>query len=279
MLYFYSFCCLIGKNSEYQLKTCLNYLLKSLDHHVKDYEFIVYTNFNININHPKLIYREYYDKTIDKLYNNVWLNLSFNKINIYKDLYDEKGIDYIWIDLDTIISYDISYLNEVDNFFVVHGGNSERNHWITENDFYVKDRYYIQGAVWKINIRLYKIFMELLKELKSKNLKLCYDLQSLFAYYIYKTINQNVNENGINVLGLNYKPNTINGLGIWSNKSYISEHSNITAFNNLNWHNNILTTNYYPGYEIHFVMFTFDSLFLSGIIDSNKFKEIFFYLQ
>ena len=30
--------------------------------------------------------------------------MSFNKLNIYKDLYDNTGINYIWIDLDTIIT-------------------------------------------------------------------------------------------------------------------------------------------------------------------------------
>ena len=188
--------------------------------------------------------------------------------------------NYIWIDLDTIIAYNISYLNEVDNFFIIHGGNcSGKNMWITDNDFYVKEKDHIQGAVWKINIKLYKIFMDLVDELKSKNINLCYDLQSLFAYYFFKKLNNNITENGINVLGLNYIPNCISGLGIWSNDPNRNRHTNKDGLDNLKWNNNILTTNYYPGCEIHFVMFTFDSLFLSGIIETAKFKEIFFYLE
>jgi hypothetical protein len=35
-------------------------------------------------------------------------------LNIYKDLYDEFNENFSWIDLDTIISYDISYINEID---------------------------------------------------------------------------------------------------------------------------------------------------------------------
>ena len=127
MLKFFSFCCFIGKVSENNLLSALSTLLKSLDYYVKEYQFILYTNFNVTINHKNLIIRNYYDNTINKLYDDslfgIWLNLSLNKINIYKDLYDDFGEDYIWTDLDLIITYDISYIENIDNFFVEHGGN------------------------------------------------------------------------------------------------------------------------------------------------------------
>ena len=57
-------------------------------------------------------------------YNSNWaeesdfLNLSFNKINIYKDLYDEFKMNFVWIDLDTFICSDISYLDDLPNIFL-----------------------------------------------------------------------------------------------------------------------------------------------------------------
>ncbi len=284
MLYFFSFCCQIGKNSNNQLLTCLYFLLKSLDHYVKDYEFILYTNFDIPINNPKLIIRPYYDNTVDKLYDKTkyganWLNLSFNKINIYKDLHDEKGIDYIWIDLDTIITNNLSYLHNLDNLFVIHGGNClYKSHCVVKDTLYIPENQYIQGAVWKINIKIYNDIMKLSEELKQKNLKPEYDLQSLFAYYFNITLNNDLDSNGINVLGLNYLPNNLSGLGIWDNNIYTSKHTNIEGIKNLYYESDILKTKYYPDKEIHFVMFTFNSLFESNIINSQEFRNIFYFL-
>ena len=55
----------------------------------------------------------------------------------------------------TIITYDISYLSEVDNFFVVHGGNCiHKTHWIVEDHFSVPENKHIQGAIFKLNLKL-----------------------------------------------------------------------------------------------------------------------------
>jgi hypothetical protein len=61
---------------------------------------------------------------------NRWHKLSFNKIHVFKNLYDEYGgVCFTWIDLDTIVLADMSYLNGVDNYFVMHGGAvSDRMH-------------------------------------------------------------------------------------------------------------------------------------------------------
>ena len=287
MLYFYSFCCLIGKNPEDQLLTSLNYLLKSLDHFVKDYELILYTNFNVNINNPKLKIRNYYDNTKQKLYSDhmdggytgKWLNLSYNKINIYKDLRDETGIDYTWIDLDTIITWDISYLSQVDNFFVVHGGNCiHKTHWIVHDHFSVPENAHIQGAIFKLNLNLYNNLMALVNELKLKKLRLCYDLQSLFAYYFYVKLDNKLTENGINVYGLNYQTNTLNGLGVWCESEHVSMHAHIGGLDNFYLDNGVLKTKYYPDKEIHILMFTFFSMHDTNIINTDKFKQTFSYL-
>ena len=283
MLHFFSFCCLIGRIQEEHLLLGLNRLLKSLDYHVKEYKFILYTNFNININNKNVIIRDYYDNTQHKLYHDSdhhgrWLNLSFNKINIYKDLYDEFKEDYIWTDLDLLITHDISYLENIDNFFIEHGGNCNSiQHPIIYDCFYVPENKYIQGAFWKININLYNKLMDELNILNSKNLTLVYDTQSLFAYYLYHTLNGNFEINNINVSGNNYKPETINGLGIWSDDINKSKHTNIEGLNSLYKENNIIRTKYYPDKEIHIIMFTFYTYFNDG--NDNILKELFDFLN
>lgn len=282
MLKFFSFCCLIGKNSEKDLLSALNILLKSLDYYVKDYQFILYTNFNFNIQNKNLIIRNYYDNTVNKLYDNsqmgIWLNLSFNKINIYKDLYDEFKENYIWTDLDLIVTYDISYIDTIDNFFVEHGGNcSGKQHPIIENNFYLPENKYIQGAIWKLNINLYNKLMNTLNDLNKQNLKLTYDIQSLFAYYFYNVLDGKLDVNNINLSGYNYKPETLNGLGIWANDINVSKHVNIDAFNNLYKENNIIRTRYYPNKEIHILMFTFNSFIENDY--NYKLKELFEFLN
>jgi len=282
MLKFFSFCCLISKNSEKDLLSALNILLKSLDYYVKEYQFILYTNFNINICNKNLIIRDYYDNKINKLYDNsntgIWLNLSFNKINIYKDLYDEFNENYIWTDLDLIVTHDISYIENLDNFFVEHGGDcSLKIHPIIKNHFYLPENKYIQGAIWKINISLYNKLINTLDELNKMNLKLEYDVQSLFAYYFYYILDGKLDENNINVSGYNYKPETLNGLGIWWRDRSISKHVNIDGFNNLYKDNNIIRTKYYPDKEIHILMFTFNSFIENDY--SYKLKELFNFLN
>lgn len=242
---------------------------------LSNYFIICFTNFNINENFSdyNINFRDYYDKSDFKLYNDKWLNLSFNKINIYKDLYDEFKKDFIWIDLDTLIVYDISYINKLDNLFLEQGttDTSLKTIFTNNNDIKVKSNNYIQGDFWKLNINLYRDLMIILKELLKQKLKLRYDLQDLFNYYIYIKHNGDINNIGINILGNNIFGNTVNALSIWNNNKI--EHPNINGLNNLFIENNKIKTKLYPNKEIHILSFTFYTL--NKLYDNKKFKNIF----
>ncbi len=282
MLKFFSFCCFINKISKEDLVFALKLLLSSLDYYVKSYEFIIYTNFDIDINHKNIIIRNYYDNKIIKYCEGdtpfgKWFNLSFNKMNIYKDLYDEYNENYIWIDLDTVIVNDISYLENVDNFFIEYGGNRKDKFTIVHNHYELDYCKTLQGSTWKLNIQLYHSLMETLNELNSQNLKIAYDFQGLVAYYFYKKLNGQINEQNINVLGLNYQMNTINGLSIWND--YINDnidYCNIHGLQNLYYENGVLKTKFHPNKELHFLSCTFMSL--NEIKHSELFKELFKHL-
>ena len=277
MLKFFSFCCYINRIDKSDLIFGLKMLLSSLDYHVKDYQFILYTNFDINIENKNLIIRKYYDNNYKKYYNDEWLNLSFNKIHIYKDLYDEFNEDYIWIDLDTIIVYDISYLDNISNFFIEHGGICDNyKHDIIKNVFSLPLNKYIQGAIWKVNINLYNSLMDTFNDIINKNLIIEYDIQGVFAYYFYYILNGELDKNNINIYGVNFKNNTLNGLGMWSNNNentHLNKFPSIEALNNMYYENNILKTKYYPDKEIHFAMFTFFTLRV--LKDSREFLNLF----
>lgn len=278
MLHFFSFLCLIGKNTIEEMQFALVNLIKSLDRHVINYKFVIFTNINIKIEHPNIEIRQYYDNSPTKNYysNSMasWLNMSFNKLFIWKDLYDEYKQSFIWTDLDLIVTYNIDYLKNIDNFFIPHGGNREdKVHPIVENSLYIEINKYIQGAFWKINIDLYNDLINTLNELNKSNVKIEYDSQGLFSYYLYFKINSEFDGNNIKVLGQNFLTNVMGGLGIWCNDPHNQKHCNVEALNNLFLENSILKTNYYPDKEIHFVMFTFDTLKL--IANTQKFKQLF----
>lgn len=146
-----------------------------MDKGVKDYKFIIYSNFNLIINNPKVIFKKYYNhKNNINLYNNEkgwregWKNLSMNKIFIYKDLYDKFKVNYIWIDLDTYIYHNLSYLEQMDNCFLEYGGTRVIPTRVS-NNFKVNFNRYIQGNFWKLNINLYKHLMNVFNNLKKKN--------------------------------------------------------------------------------------------------------------
>lgn len=278
MLHFFSFFCQIGKNSLEEMHFALVNLIKSLDKHVVNYKFVLFTNINLKIEHPNIEIKQYYDNSPTKNYYNgsmgTWLNMSFNKLFIWKDLYEEYKQNFIWTDLDLIVTHDIKYLNNIENFFIPHGGNREDKVYpIIENYLYIEINKYIQGAFWKININTYNELLNTLNKLNESNIKISYDSQGLFSYYLYNVINSRFDDLDIKVLGLNFLPNVMGGLGIWCNDPHNQKHCNIEALNNLFLENDILKTNYYPNKEIHFVMFTFDTLKL--IANTPKFKELF----
>tara|TARA_Y100000389_G_scaffold202607_1_gene248388 strand:+ start:853 stop:1677 length:825 start_codon:yes stop_codon:yes gene_type:complete len=271
---FYTFCVDIGKYEKNALSSTLKLLLTSLHKYLSNYKIICFTNFQLDNNFDQeynIEFRKYYDNSIIKLYKDSWLNLSFNKINIYKDLYDEFKKDFIWIDLDTILTYDISYINDMSNVFIENGGIVTRENRLFSNNgsITIPRNRYIQGNFWKLNINLYYELIKTLEEILKEKWILRYDLQDLFSYYIY--IKNHENLNNINILGNNIKVNTINGLSIWSELG--NTHATINGLNNFYYDNGLLKTNFHPNKEIHIVSFTFFTLL--RLRNLSKFKELF----
>ena len=270
----YTFCVDIGKHSKKILEFVLNIMLKSLHKYVSNYNFICYTNFKLSENIIKkynIIQRKYYDKSDIRLYNDKWKNLSFNKINIYKDLYDEFKEDYTWIDLDTIICTDISYINKYSNIFIDNGGKTQRNNLLFENNnnITIPRNKYIQGNFWKLNISLYNEFMETLKDITEKGLKLRYDLQDLFGYHIYIKHKDKCPE--INILGRNTKNNSLYGLCVWKENG--EGHASKYGLNNMYIESDKLKSRFYKDKDIDIVSFTFNTLKI--LFNEQKFKELF----
>ena len=198
--------------------------------------------------------------------------MSFNKLYIYKYLYDKYNINFLWIDLDTIVSHNIEYINDVKSYFVENGGIPTKPNDLFENiKICVPRNRYIQGNIWKLNIDLYNDLMKTFKEIGDNNWKLRYDGQDLFNYHIYYKLQGKLDENNIYISGLNYKPETINGLSIWCTSGH--SHATLNGLNNMYYHNNTLKSNFYPNKEIHFVSFTFYTL--NKLINTPKFKELF----
>lgn len=255
MLHIFTFCVDIKRFPQTSLVRALKMLVKSLDS-TNEYKLHVFTNFNIDYNHESVKYHKYFDDGIH--FTDRWLNLSFNKIQIWKHLYDEYNINFIWMDLDTIITKNIEYLNMVDNVFIdINGQNETLNYLFTNNtQITIPRNKSIQGNFWKINIDLYNIFMNTYSQIKEKKLNLIYDLQSLFTFYFYHV---KTNLDSINILGRNYKPEVLSGLSMWS-KNDSKSHPNLTGLETMFWDDNILRTKFHPEKEIHIVSLTFYTL-------------------
>ena len=118
------------------------------------------------------------------------------------------------------------------------------------------------------------IKLDRIQDSRRNNVKIEYDIQGLVAYYLYHKLNGKIDD--INIYGLNFYSNTLNGLGIWSCDPTRSKHSNIEGLNNMYYENNILKTKYFPDKEIHFAMFTFYTL--NQVKNSVEFKKIFGHL-
>lgn len=276
MLLFYTFCCDIKRHTKSDLIKVLNILINSIHKNISNYKLLCFTNFTNELGGKinqkyNIEFREYYNKSKIKLYSDKWLNLSFNKINIYKDLHDEFNKDFCWIDLDTIICQDISYINDLSNVFIENGGTCLTKNIMFSNNssITVPRNRYIQGNFWKLNIKLYNNLMKTLDSLINKKLILKYDLQDLFNYYIY--IENNGENKDINILGNNVKNDSINGLGVWSING--NTHATQSGLDNLYLNNNMLKSKYYPGKSIHILSFTFFTL--NKLYNSKKFKKLF----
>mgnify|MGYP001402322326 CR=1 FL=1 len=288
-IYLFTFCVLFGKETKKNLLNALYLLINSLEK-TNNYELHVFTNLDININNNNIKFCEYFNNDIkfceyfnnDKSYfsqewlnlsySQEWLNLSYNKLNIYKYLYNKYQINFLWIDLDTIVTSNIEYINDVKSYFVENGGISTYpNDLFTNKKLCVPRNRYIQGNIWKLNIDLYNDLITSFKEILNNKFHLRYDGQDLFNYHIYYKLHGKLDENNIYIAGLNYKPETINGLSIWSLEG--NTHATHNGLNNMYYHNNKLKSKFYPDKEIHFVSFTFSTL--NKLINVNKFKELF----
>ena len=317
----FTFCVDIDKHTQDELRSVLSLLVSSLDKNVKNYELIVYTNFDLNLEHKLVKIRKYYDNTpikerklitssnefckicklpgeLDKCdgkmcdvqfhknclkvedkdievafcpncfppkgffkFKNKWLNLSFNKINLYNDLYNETGINYTWIDLDTYVTSDISYINNIDAFFVENGGLSDEKWFLfmERRDYAVTTNRYIQGNVWKLNRTHYTNIMNLYEELLENKMYPQYDLQDIFNFYVHFK--------GVDVPILD----GLNGLAIWYEKKHEGPNSEALAKFYYD-ENGILRTSYHPDKEIHFVSFVMHKLLT--LMNDENFKNL-----
>lgn len=310
-LHLFTFCVDIGRHDRLYLIQVLHMLIKSLNRHNNYYELIVFTNYDINmildmgigmgigtrgvdgmggmggidnnirvdLNKPNIIFKPYFDYK-ENFFGDSWLNLNYNRINIYKYLYDTcNKTDYTWIDLDTIVCTNIEYINDVDNMFIINGGSYMKIETPFINDTSLKYGIpmckLIQGNVWKLNIDLYNNLMATFKELVSNKYALQYDVQSLFNYYIYFKLGGLGDGGGvINIAGVNFKPETINGLSIHAPSHMHSHtHANENTLINLYYENGKLMTKYHPNKEIHFVSFTMYSL--RPLLNTPKFNALF----
>ena len=214
----YTFCVDIGRHTQQELLESFYIMNLSLNKYIPKNKIIVYTNFATieQLNFPNVEIRNYYDNQ-EPYYegqDSEWLNLSFNKLAIWKDLYDETGEEFTWVDLDTVFLNSLDYLADMGNYFVATGGNEKYYHPLFHDTKRYEVRYdrYIQGNLWKLNYSLYERFTEVLENLNKENMKLMYDCQALFNY-CYHYLDYNLD---MNILGLNLKSDKIFGLGVWT---------------------------------------------------------------
>ena len=262
MLHLFTFCVDIQKIPKSDLVRCLNFLILGLDKHVQEYKLTVYSNFLNSHENPSVQIRQYYDKQTNRMYANKWLNLSFNKINIWKDLYDEQKIEYTWLDLDTFVCYDISYYNNLSNLFIKNQGRCQIKNVLfhNNNQITVPRHEYIQGNVWKLNLELYHQLFQTLDIIKRQRLQPRYDLQDIFNYH------QRLHPNSLTVLD-----ESINGLGVWDPKT--KTHATLLGLKNIYVKDGIYYTKLIENKPIHILSFTF--MTLRKLWNTPQFKTLF----
>ena len=270
----FTFCFYIGKNTYQELVRMLYVLLASLDRFHPDFFLVVYHNLGITIDDPRVrmvggggggVKGVWTDLLLDaegcdgnvwvegSAVRNRWHKLSFNKIHAFKNLYDEyDGSCFTWIDLDTIVVADLSYLGGVDNYFIIHGGVSERTHDVLLGPggdviWSVPERMYIHGSFWKLNLSLYHEILRLDLMFRENGVRLKYDIQSIFSVMAWGGGGGSGGGGGGNrcpfydgggsmlVIGYNYRPDVMNGLGVWDTKNGVGNHVNMEALANMKW--------------------------------------------
>ena len=364
----FTFCFYIGKNSYQELVRMLFVLVASLDQFHPDFFLVVYHNVGLTFDDPRVECRrwEVKDGGGERLLleaagcdGNVWVEgsavrnrwhkLSFNKIHVFKNLYDEYGGEcFTWIDLDTIVLADLSYLADVDNYFVIHGGRSERTHEVLCRGgggggggviWAVPERMYIQGSFWKLNLSLYHEILRLDLLFRENGVVLKYDLQSIFAVMAWGGVPSpndgperaimsksavytgggggggrdgglapyydgvsRAEDGSMLVIGYNYRPDVMNGLGVWDTKDGTGNHVNTSSLADFRWGGSEGTVGYdgavdidrrlkltvdcsrgraalaRTSKEVHILSLTFDSFFMSNVCGSSDFARLFPFL-
>jgi hypothetical protein len=321
----FTFCFYIGKNSYQELVRMLFVLVASLAQFHPDFFLVVYHNIGLTFDDPRVECRKWEVKDgggerllLDaagcdgnvwvegSAVRNRWHKLSFNKIHVFKNLYDEYGGEcFTWIDLDTIVLADLSYLAAVDNYFVIHGGGSERTHEVLCRGgggggggviWAVPERMYIQGSFWKLNLSLYHEILRLDLLFRENGVVLKYDLQSIFAVMAwgggggggvglapyYDGVSR-ADDGSMLVIGYNYRPDVINGLGVWDTKDGVGNHVNTSSLADFSWSGSALArmsdgAMERVSKEVHILSLTFDSFFMSNVSGSADFARLFPFL-
>jgi hypothetical protein len=180
---------------------------------------------------------------------------------------------------------------------------------------------YIQGSFWKLNLSLYHEVLRLDSLFRENGVRGKYDLQSIFAVMAWGEAGAGAGaggrlapyydgpsrvENGsMLVIGENFMPWVMNGLGVWDTKNGVGDHVNMESLENFWWGASAsqrrdegavdidrrlkltdtcswacadLRTSVYPDKEIHILSLTFDSFFASNISGSDDFARLFPFL-
>jgi hypothetical protein len=90
-----------------------------------------------------------------------------------------------------------------------------------------------------------------------------------------------VSDGSMRVIGYNFMPNIMNGLGVWDTKNGVGNHVNMDALANMRWvdgEGGVFKTMMYPDKEIHILSLTFDSFFMSNVSGSSDFARLFPFL-
>ena len=362
----FTFCFYIGKNTYHELVRMLYVLIMSLDRFHPDFFLVVYHNLGITIDDARVrmvgggVKGERADLLLDadgcdgnvwvegSAVRNRWYKLNFNRVHAFKNLYDEyDGVCFTWIDLDTIVLADLSYLELVDNYFILHGGGgsglrSDRRHDVLLGGggagggggggdvlWSVPERMYIHGSFWKLNLSLYHEILRLDALFRENGARLKYDVQSIFSVMawgggegsgdnrcpFYDGVSR-ADSGSMRVIGYNYRPDVMNGLGVWDTKNGVGNHVNMEALAGMMWggpvylgrrtpmddsdggggdggggdggggeairneatQRLVFRTMMYPDKEVHILSLTFDSFFMSNVSISSDFGRLFPFL-
>lgn len=285
----FTFCFYIGKNTYHELVRMLYVLIASLNQFHPDFFLVVYHNLGLTIDDPRVVCREWEVKddggerllleaegcdgnvwVEGSAVRNRWYRLNFNRVHAFKNLYDEyDGVCFTWIDLDTIVLADLSYLNGVDNYFIFHGGEvrNDRRHDVllrggdSQVLWSVPEALYIHGSFWKLNLSLYHEVLRIDSLFRENGVRLKYDVQSIFSVLawgggvgdgggdgggggggggsgdvcpFYHGISR-VSDRSMNVIGLNFMPWVMNGLAVWDTINGVGNHVNQESLGNFWW--------------------------------------------